>query len=161
MKGIMINFIRTSNKGYILGLILLGIAGISAGCTTRAETVTRSEPSALQKETTSTTQTRGYQTEHDPYYDRQFDGEFDYSPPTPKPSAANLSKTYFEKIKIGMTLGEVEKLLGDEGMLVSTMDVNGRKTQIYKWSSDNFTSYIDVTIENTKVVEKKSKGLKK
>jgi hypothetical protein len=40
------------------------------------------------------------------------------------------------------------------------MDVNGRKTQIYKWSNDNFTSYIDVTIENGKVAEKKDKGLK-
>ncbi len=160
MKGIIINFLRTSKKGYILGLILLAVAGISAGCTTKAETVKRSEPAAPERETTVTTQTPGYRMSQDPYGERQFDGDFEYSIPAPKKSAANLTKAAFEKIKVGMALGEVEKMLGEEGLLVSTMDVNGRKTQIYKWSNENFTSYIDVTIENAKVVEKKNKGLK-
>ena len=156
----MINFIRTSKTGHILGLVLLAIAGISAGCTTRAETVKKGEPPVAKKETVATTQTPSYRMEEDPYFDRQFDGDMDYSLPAPKKTTANLSKATFEKIKVGMTLGEVEKILGEEGMLVSTMDVNGRKTQIYKWSNDDFSSYIDVTIENTKVVEKKNKGLK-
>ena len=160
MRGIFINFIKTNKQGHILGLILLAVAGISAGCTLKAETIQRNEPPVAVKETTTTTQTPSYRMSEDPYYDRQFDGDYEYSTPAPKKSAAVLSKSSFEKIKIGMTLGEVEKLLGEEGMLVSTMDVNGRKTQIYKWSNDNFTSYIDVTIENTKVVEKKNKGLK-
>ena len=160
MKGIINNFKRTSSKGHILGLILLAVAGISAGCTTRAETLKRNEQTAPKKEVATATQTPSYRMEEDPYFDRQFDGDMDYSMPAPKKSTANISKTTFEKVKVGMTLGEVEKVLGEEGMLVSTMDVNGRKTQIYKWSNDNFTSYIDVTIENTKVVEKKNKGLK-
>lgn len=160
MKGIINNFIRTSTKGHILGLILLAIAGISAGCTTRAETLKKSESAAPKKETATATQTPSYRMEEDPYFDRQFDGDMEYSKPAPKKTSANLSKATFEKIKAGMTLGEVEKLLGEEGMLVSTMDTGGRKTQVYKWSNDNFSSYIDVTIENTKVVEKKNKGLK-
>jgi len=160
MKGIINNLIRTSGKGHLLGLILLAVAAISAGCTTRAETIKRSEQPAPKKEVATTTQTPGYRMEEDPYFDRQFDGDMDYSMPAPKKSTANISRGAYEKVKVGMTLGEVEKVLGEEGMLVSTMDVNGRKTQIYKWSNDNFSSYIDVTIENTKVVEKKNKGLK-
>jgi hypothetical protein len=160
MKGIMINFIGIHKKGHIVGLILLTIAGISAGCTTRAETTRQTEPSTPKRETPATTQTPSYRANQDPYSERQFDGDMEYSTPAPKKSSANLTKAAFEKIKVGMTLAEVEKMLGEVGMLVSTMDVNGRKTQIYKWSSDNFTSYIDVTIESGKVVEKKDKGLR-
>jgi hypothetical protein len=160
MNGIINKFIGASRKGHILGLILLAVAGISIGCTTHAETIKRSEQPAAKKEVATTTQTPSYRMEEDPYFDRQFDGDLDYSVPAPKKSTAIVSKAAFSKIKVGMSLGEVEKILGEEGMLVSTMEVNGRKTQIYKWSNDNFTSYIDVTIENTKVVEKKNKGLK-
>jgi hypothetical protein len=160
MKGIIINFIRAGKKGHILALLLLAVGGISAGCTTRAETIKKDAPPPPKKEVTATTQTPSYGMNDDPYSGRQLDEDFEYSTPAPQKSSAKLTKTNFEKIRVGMTLGEVEKLLGDEGMLVSTMDVNGRKTQIYKWSNDNFTSYIDVTIENGKVAEKKGKGLK-
>ena len=159
MKGIIINIIKAGRSGHILGLILLAIAGFSAGCATKAETTRQTENNPPKREAAATTQTPSYRLDQDPYSERQFDADMEYSTPPPKP-AVKLTKAAFEKIKIGMTLGEVEKMLGDEGMLVSTMDVNGRKTQIYKWSSDNFTSYIDVTMENGKVIEKKDKGLK-
>ncbi|HEY8560827.1 MAG TPA: hypothetical protein VIL74_10670 [Pyrinomonadaceae bacterium] len=154
MKGI-IDFIGADKKIRILGLILLAIAAVSAGCATRAETA---RPTAPEKETAATTETPGFRYNRDPYSDREFDGDFEYSTP-PKP-AVILTKASFAKIQTGMTLAEVEKTLGGEGLLVSMMNVNGRKTQIYKWSNHNFTSYIDVTIENGKVVEKKDKGLK-
>ena len=154
----MINFISANR--HILGLILLTLAAISAGCTTKAETTRKTEPTAPQREVAETSQTPVYRMNQDPYYDRDFDSDMEYSTPSPTKSSATLTKTSFGKIKIGMTLEEVEKLLDEKGMLVSTMDVNGRKTQIYKWSSDNFQSYIDVTIEGGKVVEKKDKGLK-
>jgi hypothetical protein len=157
----MISFIRTSKKGIVLELILLAVAGISAGCTTKAKTVKKTELPIQQKQTTAPTQTPGYKIDEDPYYERDFYGDREYSTPSPQKSTpANLTKPSFNKIKTGMTLEEVEKLMGEKGMLVSTMDVNGRKTQIYKWGNDNFTSYIDVTIEGGKVVEKKDKGLK-
>jgi len=160
MKGIMINFIRASIKGHLPGLILLAIAGISAGCAAKAETTGRTEPAAPQKETATTTQTPSVRLSHDPYSEREFDGDMEYSTPAPKKSAALLTKASFEKIKVGMPLAEVEKVLGEAGMLVSIMDFNGRKTQTYKWSNDNFTSYIDVVVEGGKVAEKKQQGLK-
>lgn len=155
----MINFIRASKKGYFIGLILSTLAAISAGCVMKAETIKKPEPPAPKREA-ATTQTPGYRMNRDPYEERDFEGDMDYPAPAPTVVSRKITKADFYKIKTGMTLEEVENFLGDKGMLVSTMDVNGRKTRIYKWSSDNFTSYLDVTIENGKVVEKKEKGLK-
>ncbi len=59
-----------------------------------------------------------------------------------------------------MMLSEVEKLTGESGMLVLSMKVNGRQTQVYKWSNNDFSRFIDVTVENDKVIGKKKKGLK-
>ena len=74
-------------------------------------------------------------------------------------STSAISKANFEKIKEGMTLQEVEKILGGEGLNVATKIVNGRQTETFKWTSDNFTTYIDVVFEKNKMVEKKEKGL--
>ena len=156
----MINFIRTSIKGRILGLFLLTSAAVTAGCTAQAETSQRIEPPKREVTTARRAPVDDdVRMTRNPYAEMPQDGDFDYSAP-PKSAPVKLTKSTFEQIKTGMTLSEVEKLMGDKGMLVSTMDVNGRKTQIYKWSNDNFTTYIDVTIENEKVVEKKDKGLK-
>lgn len=160
----MINLINKSKKGHILGLILLAAAGISAGCSTKAESRQTTEPTIAKKEAAAPTPALKTTPTADP--ERRFDGDFEddmeYSTPKPaaKKSAVNISKATFEKIKTGMTLEEVEKLVGDEGMLVGTNIINGRTKKIYKWSNDNFSSYIDVTIENEKVIEKQDKNLK-
>lgn len=165
----MKNLINTNKKRHIIGLILLTAAGISAGCSTRAESRPATEPTIAKKETTTASSaTPVVKSSTLPDAERRFDGDFEgdmeYSTPKPaeKKSATpvNISKATYDKINVGMTLEEVEKLVGDEGLLVGTNIINGRKTQIYKWSNDNFTSYIDVTIENGKVAEKKDKNLK-
>jgi hypothetical protein len=138
----------------------LAIAGISAGCTARAESVKPNDPPVQKKEITATTQTPEVRMTRNPYAEVPQDGDMEYATPEPRKTSPTLTKVAFDKIKVGMSLADVERMLGDEGMLVSTMDVNGKKTQIYKWSNGNFTSYIDVTIENNKVIEKKDKGLK-
>jgi hypothetical protein len=156
----MINFIRTSTKGHILGLFLLTIAVISAGCSSKAEATKGVQPPVQKREVAAPTPTPETTPNHNPSAVMPQDGDPEF-PATPmQTSSVQLSKTDFEKIKVGMDLVEVQELMGDKGMLVSTMDVNGKKTQIYKWSNDNFTSYIDVTIEKNKVIEKKDKGLK-
>jgi hypothetical protein len=156
----MINLIRTSTTGHILGLVLIAIAGISAGCSAKAETIKQIEPPVQKREVAVTTQTPEMPLNRNPNFEMPQDGDLEYSTPAPKTTSAALTKLAFDKIKVGMNLAEVEKMLGDKGMLVSTMDINGRKTQTYKWSNDNFTSYIDVTVENNNVIEKKNKGLK-
>ena len=79
---------------------------------------------------------------------------------TDSKSASAITKANYEKIREGMTLAEVEKILGDEGLKVGTNTINGRTTEIYKWTDDNFTSYIDVIFEKDNVVEKREKNLK-
>jgi len=165
MKGIMKNLISNNKNGLILGLILLAAAGIFAGCSTKAESRQTNEPTIAKREATPAPTPVKASPTLDPErrFDGDFEGDMEYSTPKPaaKNSAAvNINKATFEKINVGMTLEEVEKLVGDKGMLVGTNLINGRKTQIYKWSNDNFTSYIDVTIENGKVAEKKDKNLK-
>ena len=156
----MINFIRTSTKGHILGLFLLAIAAISAGCSSTAEATKDMQPPVQKREVAAATPTPEIMPNRNPSSVMPQDGDSEY-PATPmQKSSAQLSKTVFDKIKVGMDLAEVEKLMGDKGMLVSTMDVNGKQTQIYKWNNDDFTSYIDVTVEKNKVIEKKDKGLK-
>ena len=156
----MINSIKAGLNVYLLGLIMLPLAAILTGCTIKAETTKQTEQTAPKKDVAVTTQTPGNKINRDPYSERDFDGDLDYPAPAPTIAASKITKAAFDKIKVGMTLEDVEQSLGEKGMLVSTMDVNGRKTQIYKWSSDNFSSYIDVTVEGGKVIEKKNKGLK-
>ena len=169
----MKNFIKTNTQAHLIGLIFLGLAAvISAGCSTRAETVKPATANApvAQKEaptpapttTAAPTQTPGAsRISEDSFSEPGHElGPGYYPSREQKKSSVSITKASFEKLENGMTLAQVEKLLGDEGMLVSMMDVNGRKTQIYKWSTDDFSSYIDVTIENGKLVDKKEKGLK-
>jgi hypothetical protein len=159
----MINFIRTSKKGHILGLFLLVLAGILAGCSAMAETPRQSERTVQQREVVRAAQTPDddLRMRRNPYSEAPQDGDWEYPTTAPQKTASiNLTKAAFNKIKAGMTLTEVEKMMGEKGMLVSTMDVNGRQTQIYKWSNEDFSRYIDVTIEKNLVVEKKDKGLK-
>ncbi|MEP6902532.1 MAG: hypothetical protein ABJA66_12325 [Actinomycetota bacterium] len=95
-----------------------------------------------------------------PYAEMPYDGDMEYSAPLPKLTSPAISKAVFQKIKVGMTLMEFEKLTGETGMLVSSMDVNGRQKQVYKWSNNDFSRYIYITVEKGKVIEKKDKGLK-
>lgn len=148
----MIDFISAKTKRNILGLLILAIAGFSAGCGTKAEMPKPKSETAAQ--------TNPERVELDPFYEMRPEGDMEYSTPAPKKTLTNLTKATFEKIKIGMTLVEVEIVMGEKGMLVSTKDADGKKMQIFKWSSGNFTSYIDVTIEDGKVTGKKEKGLK-
>ena len=69
----MIKFLRTSKKGHILGLIVIAIAGLAAGCATRAETTGTGELPAPKSEAAATTQTPGMRMSHDPYAEREFD----------------------------------------------------------------------------------------
>ena len=161
----MTNFINFDKKGHILGLILLLAAGISAGCSARAESRPVAEPAIAKKEAAATTPAAKTSTMPAPErrFDGDFEGEMEYSTPAPvkkSASAVKINKATFDKIKPGMTLEEVEKLVGDKGLLVGTNIINGRTKKIYKWSNDNFSTYIDVTIENGKVIEKDDKNLR-
>ena len=155
----MINFIKANKTGYLGGIFLTAIALISAGCAANGETVKKNEPPAQKKEAEPIGKPSEVKPERIEMTSNK-ENETDSPKSAPQKTSERLTKANFDKIKIGDSLEDVEKMMGDKGLLVSTMDVNGRKMQIYKWANDNFSSYIDVTIENGKVIEKKDKALK-
>ena len=73
--------------------------------------------------------------------------------------AAKITKENYDKINIGMTHDEVSKIFDDKGMQTSEMHVNGHDSNIFMWSTDNFSKRISVTFEKDKVIEKKDSGL--
>src|SRR5215211_1940342 len=99
----MINFIRTNKKGHILGLFLLTVSVILAGCTAQAET-TRQPAPPKREVAAQRTPDDDIRMTRNPYAEMPQDGDMEYSAPAPQKTApANLSKSAFEKIKPGMT----------------------------------------------------------
>lgn len=80
---------------------------------------------------------------------------------------SKVSKDSYQQIQIGMTMHEVERLLGGSGTEDSAppgLEISGAgaastkdapKDKIYTWKSDDIT--IIVTFQNGKVVSKSSK----
>jgi hypothetical protein len=69
-----------------------------------------------------------------------------------------LNQANFEKIKEGMSLGEVVKIFADKGMLIGNNLINGRHSLIYMWSTGDMKKRIRVTFEKDKVIEKAKDG---
>jgi hypothetical protein len=86
-------------------------------------------------------------------------GKCDIAPSAKSGEQNGITAASYNKIETGMTLAQIEKIVGEAGMKVSEMKVNGRETEIYKWASSDFGKYIDVTFEHGKAIEKKQKGL--
>ena len=92
--------------------------------------------------------------------------------PTKKPTAKPTAKTTatpkrqaicyesFFEVKMGMTIDEVKKILGDNGELFTSTDFLNVKTEIYSWTGSGF-SMILITFSNGTVIEKTQSGLNK
>ncbi len=154
------------NKLYKLAIITVlaaassGLQGCTAEKDVRAETNRNAAPSPTPAKTREVTELPAERTLNDVPYEEEELKPARTARPTVKVSGGKITKANFEKIEQGMTLPEVEKILGGEGLKVGTNIVNGRTTEIYKWTEDDFASYIDVVVEKEKVVEKREKGLK-
>jgi hypothetical protein len=165
-RGEMMKIGIQSIKLQILAILALIISsGIFAGCTTTKTSATQS--SNNQTNTVSTNKTAELTASPNQTKDKvEIEPKTNETPKTTTKESKidgigskGISKTNFDKINEGMSYKEVATLLEDEGMKVAIMKVNGRSTEIYKWSNADFSVYIDVTFENDKVVEKKQKGL--
>lgn len=79
------------------------------------------------------------------------------------PAVKTVSKADFEKVQTGMTLPEVEKILGGKGeeATSSTVELAGQsiKTVSYNWKNPDF-SVATVTFQNDKVTAKMQINLK-
>jgi len=66
----------------------------------------------------------------------------------------------FTTIKAGMTYEEVVAVLGKEGEEMSSNELAGIKTVMYKWDGANVMSNMNATFQNGKMVSKAQFGLK-
>lgn len=70
-------------------------------------------------------------------------------------SAASSSDTAskFKQIKHGMSVKQVEKIMGSEGEEQASSSVSDNEATVYQWTTDDF-GVVSVTFENDKVVNK-------
>jgi hypothetical protein len=169
----MQNIIEILRVRNFLVMLLISAAAASFGCSTQHSAATRDAGSGDAKvlrtsgsdqtpETNKNTQTPAMPAERRAETDdRRNRNDIDIEEaPVSEDDGKVVSKANFDKITNGMSYQQVVKALGgDKGMLVSTMNLNGRETQTYKWSNADYSKYIDVIFEKEKVVEKKQKGL--
>lgn len=66
----------------------------------------------------------------------------------------------FTSIKEGMTYEEVVAVLGKEGEVMSSNELAGIKTVMYKWDGASVMSNMNATFQNGKMVSKAQLGLK-
>lgn len=66
----------------------------------------------------------------------------------------------YNQLKNGMTYEQVVKILGKEGEELSSNDIGGIKTVMYKWDGDSFGSALTVMFQNGKMMQKSQFNLK-
>jgi hypothetical protein len=82
--------------------------------------------------------------------------------PTPKPQAdpGEITLEEFNKIENGLTLAQVEEIIGGKGELQSSAGDGQYKTEIYTWKgAGGFGSNANVTLQGDKVMAKAQLGL--
>lgn len=74
-------------------------------------------------------------------------------------SAVGVTKEGYESIKTGMKYEDVVKIFGKEGEEISSNDIAGYKTIVYKWSGEKALSAVTIIFQNGKVTSKSQFGL--
>lgn len=79
-------------------------------------------------------------------------------------SEGSISLNEFNAIETGMTYKQVCEIIGGEGTLVSSVDMDigdEYKTELYEWTGDGIIgANANITFQNNKVVSKAQYGLK-
>ncbi|HMU33877.1 MAG TPA: DUF3862 domain-containing protein [Pyrinomonadaceae bacterium] len=67
----------------------------------------------------------------------------------------------YSKLKTGMKYAEVVKILGEEGEELSSNEIGGTKTVMYKWDgAAGWGANMNAMFQNDKLVSKSQFGLK-
>jgi Domain of Unknown Function with PDB structure (DUF3862) len=75
------------------------------------------------------------------------------------PTAAVTMASY-SRLKTGMTYAQVVQILGKDGEELSSSEVGGIKTIMYKWDGDGFGANMNSMFQNNKLMSKSQFGLK-
>jgi hypothetical protein len=72
----------------------------------------------------------------------------------------NLTKKAYEKIDPGLTVEEVQKILGGKGEERAELNTKGAEFTIWEWKEKGVDRWIRVEFKNGKVIAKAEKALK-
>jgi hypothetical protein len=75
------------------------------------------------------------------------------------PTAAVTMESY-NRLKNGMTYAQVVQVLGKDGEELSSSDIGGIKTIMYKWDGNGFGANMNAMFQNNKLMSKAQFGLK-
>ena len=83
------------------------------------------------------------------------------SSPKTSESSAGVTMANFSRLKTGMTYSQVVEILGKEGEELSSNEIGGYKTVMYKWDGDaGWGSNMNAMFQNGKLNSKAQFGLK-
>jgi hypothetical protein len=75
-------------------------------------------------------------------------------------SSAGVTMANFSQLKTGMTYAQVVKILGKDGEEMSSNEISGIKTVMYKWDGNGFAANMNAMFQNGKLMSKAQLGLK-
>ena len=79
--------------------------------------------------------------------------------PNPSP-LKGVTMANFSQLKTGMTYAQAVKILGKDGEELSSNEISGVKTIMYKWDGNSFASNMNAMFQNGKLISKAQMGLK-
>jgi hypothetical protein len=81
---------------------------------------------------------------------------------TPKPEdTTGVNMVNYSKLQTGMSYEEVVSILGSNGEEMSSNDIAGYKSVMYKWDGDgSFGANLNAMFQNGKLIQKAQYGLK-
>ena len=75
-------------------------------------------------------------------------------------SGTNVNRATFQSLKTGMSYKQAVAILGSEGEEISSNEVGGTKTIIYKWEGSGFGANMNAMFQNDKLISKAQISLK-
>ena len=75
-------------------------------------------------------------------------------------STPGVDKAAFQSLKTGMSYERAVAILGSEGEEISSSDMGGTKTVMYKWEGGGFGANMNAMFQNDKLISKAQMGLK-
>jgi hypothetical protein len=75
-------------------------------------------------------------------------------------SSAKVTMANYNLLKTGMKYSKVVEILGKEGSEMSSSELGGIKTIMYKWDGDGFGANMNIMVQNDKLISKAQFGLK-
>jgi hypothetical protein len=81
------------------------------------------------------------------------------SMPSSSSESYGVTLAGYSRLKTGMTYAQVVKILGEEGVEISSNDIGGYRTVMYQWKAENGIANMNAMFQNGKLMQKAQFGL--